>query len=134
MFDGVLKIVRKWGDVDRDALLEAAKALVALVVGASGVSTSATVNQLRGRGDFITGAALLQNVGCKGDPRYLASAAVVAVAAAVQSHLDTGNYDEEAVRRSLTALFLSGRCSRLLPTVAEATELKPFVEPLRELD
>ena len=134
MFDGVLKIVRSWGDgVDRDALLEAAKALVALVIGASGVHGD-SVNQLRGRGDFITGAALLQNVGCMGDARYLASAAVFAVAAALQCHFDPSNCKEDAVRHSLTALFLSGQHRAVLPSVAKATELKPFVEPLRELD
>jgi hypothetical protein len=133
LFDGALEIVRSWNGVDSDALLEAAKALVALVVGASGVYGD-LVKQLRGRGDFITGTALLKNVGCIADARYPASAAVVAVAAAVQSHLDAGNYNGDAVRRSLTALCLSGRTGAVLPSVAEATDLKPFVAEVLELD
>jgi len=133
LLDDALKKVIKWGDVDRDALLEAAKALVALVVGCGGVDGLRT-KQLRGRGDFITGTGLLRNVGLEHDARYPASAAVVAVAAAVQSHLDAGNYNGDAVRRSLTALCLSGRLREVLPTVAEATELRPFVAEVLELD
>merc|ERR1719399_1044320 len=96
LFDGALKIVKKWGDVDRDALLDAVTGLAALLVGAGGVTSNEPTEQLRGRGDFITGAALLQSAGCNFTSRYLASAAVVAVAAAIQSHFDPGNYDEEA--------------------------------------
>ena len=132
MFDGVLKIVKSWNRVDRDALLGAVEGLAALVVAASGV-TGTLAKQFKDGDEYISGAALLQNVGRRSDAKYLASAAIVAVAAAVQSHLDAGNYNEDAVRRSLTALFLSGHTRELLPTAAEAADLEPFVAEALEL-
>ena len=133
LFDGALEIVRKWGDVDRDALLEAAKALVALVVATSGVA-GALAKQFQDRDGYISGTGLLHNVGCRADARYLASAAVVAVAAALQCHFDPSNCKEDAVRHSLTALFLSGQHRAVLPSVAKATALKPFVDLTLELN
>ena len=132
MFDGALKIVRSWGDgVDHDALLDAVKGLVTLTIGTCGVRN---LKDMQDHGEYISGPALLGNVGLNGNDRYLASGAVVAVAAAIRSHLDAGNYNGDAVRRSLTALFLSGKRRRVLPTVAEATELKPFEAEALELD
>ena len=118
MYDGALEKVRSWNGDNRDALLDAVKGLVALVGGASGVKGHST-KQIEGRGAYITGPALLQSLGLKGASRYLASAAVFAVAAAIRSHLDPGNCNEDAVRRSLTALCLSGDMVSVLPSVAD---------------